>query len=247
MKKHIMIPDMQVKPGIDLDYCRWVGKYIADKRPDVVVNIGDFADMPSLSSYDKGKRQFEGRRYRKDVDAARKAMDLLMDPISKARGYNPRLVLTLGNHEERISRVGEYSPELDGVVGLDDLGYEMYGWEVIPYLKPIRIDGVMYCHYFVNPDSLIGSCLTGTIENRLRKMACSFSQGHQQTLLYGVRYAGGRRMHGLVAGACYMHHEEYRGPQGQDHWRGVVVKHEVRHGEYDPMLVSLSYLRKRYK
>lgn len=247
MKKHIMIPDMQARPGISLDYCRWVGEYIADKQPDVVVNIGDFADMPSLSSYDRGKRQFEGRRYRKDIEAARRAMDALMNPIAKATGYSPRLVLTLGNHEERILRVGEYSPELDGVVALHDLAYEEYGWEVVPYLQPIRIDGVLYCHYFVNPDSLVNSVLTGTIENRLRKMACSFSQGHQQILLYGVRYAGGRRMQGLVAGACYAHHEEYLGPQGQDHWRGLVVKHEVRSGEYDPMFVSLKYLRKRYK
>ena len=56
MKKHLVIGDTQVKPGISLSYLTWIGKYIVDKQPDVIVMIGDFADMPSLSSYDVGKK-----------------------------------------------------------------------------------------------------------------------------------------------------------------------------------------------
>jgi hypothetical protein len=56
------------------------------------------------------------------------------------------------------------------------------------------------------------------------------------------------QMHyGLVAGACYLHEEEYRGPQGMTHWRGIVMKHQVQGGEYDMMLVSLDYLCRRYE
>ena len=52
---HAVIPDCQVKPGQDYSFLRWVGNYLAEKKPDVIVQIGDFADMPSLSSYDVGK------------------------------------------------------------------------------------------------------------------------------------------------------------------------------------------------
>ena len=56
MTVHAIIPDCQVKDGVDLSYLTWVGKYLVEKKPDVIVQIGDFADMPSLSSYDVGKK-----------------------------------------------------------------------------------------------------------------------------------------------------------------------------------------------
>ena len=69
MTCHLIIPDVQVKPGHDYSFLKAIGNYIVKKRPDVIINIGDFADMPSLSSYDKGKKSFEGRRYKHDVEA----------------------------------------------------------------------------------------------------------------------------------------------------------------------------------
>jgi len=62
-----VIPDCQVKPGVDLSYLTWIGKYLAEKKPDVIVCIGDFADMESLSLYDVGKKSFEGRTYKADL------------------------------------------------------------------------------------------------------------------------------------------------------------------------------------
>ena len=84
-RKHIVIPDCQVRPDVELSHLTWIGNYIAAKHPDVVVNLGDFADMPSLSSYDVGKASAEGKRYAKDVEAAKFGMDLLMEPIRAER------------------------------------------------------------------------------------------------------------------------------------------------------------------
>jgi len=73
-------------------------------------------------------------------------------------------------------------------------------------------------------------------------------QGHQQTLDFAVRFlANGAQQFGLVAGACYLHDEDYLGPQGNAHWRGVVVLHQVEDGAADPMFVSLDYLCRRYE
>jgi len=60
--KIMFIPDSQVRPGESTNYLAAIGQYIVDKKPDVVVCAGDFWDFPSLSSYDKGKTAFEGRR-----------------------------------------------------------------------------------------------------------------------------------------------------------------------------------------
>ena len=45
---------------------------------------------------------------------------------------------------------------------------------------------------------------------------------------------------------CYTHSEDYKGHQGNHHWRGVIVKHQVSKGSYNPMFVDLNYLEKRY-
>lgn len=99
----VFLPDAQVKPGIDTEYLRCQGEFLASKKPDVIVCAGDFADMPSLSSYDKGKKSFEGRRIQKDIEAAIDGMNTLLLPVYHAQQedpyWKPRMVLTLGNHE----------------------------------------------------------------------------------------------------------------------------------------------------
>ena len=58
----LVIADTQAKSEEDLEYLLWIGHYIAEKQPDVIVHIGDHYDFPCLSSYDKGKSSSEGRR-----------------------------------------------------------------------------------------------------------------------------------------------------------------------------------------
>ena len=136
MRTHAVIPDCQVKPGISLDYLKRIGLYLAEKKPDVIVQIGDFADMPSLNSYDVGKKTFEERRYCEDIRASQDAMARLLRPINKEQQrlrknkktvWSPEMYLTLGNHENRIERAVNNDPKLDGTLGVHDLGYAGYG------------------------------------------------------------------------------------------------------------------------
>jgi len=558
MTKHLFIADVQAKEGVPMEHLSWLGQYIVDKKPDVIVQIGDFADMPSLSSYDKGKKSFEGRRYKKDIAAAKQAMDLLLVPMrkynkkqqeNKQKQYKPRMVLTLGNHECfpphtevlcrdgfkridsvtksdlvltlkgtwehptdliendfqgklkshssrsisvtctpnhrmyyesngkvqeklakemplscdlfvsvesgkgidltdeqirfdavastdshhtkegslvlyqsgskadnirniiqkagvefretsrqrdiiqicgktlkqkckmsyeffmkkpewcvsnnirlpdrvfdmsqrqfeiylttlvfcdgsiptksktslvfygkkdicedlqracvshgyrasiteyregqyrlnickthkcrvenffhetsdipykgkvncisvpsesffirdnnkvvavgncRIARAVEEQAELEGMLSYADLPYE--DWEVIDFLKPIVIDGVLYAHYLANPMS--GKPYSGTALNQLHKVQHSFCVGHKQTLDHATYFTPlGKQTTGIIAGAFYQHDEDYKGYQGNAHWRGVVMLHDVHEGSFDPMFISLDYLRRRY-
>ncbi len=57
--------------------------YAIEKKPDRIICIGDFWDFPSLSSYDVGRKSFEGRTYLADVEAGNEAMNLFMAPIAK--------------------------------------------------------------------------------------------------------------------------------------------------------------------
>jgi len=256
MRKHIVLPDMQVTPDSPTDHLEWIGKYLVEQQPDVIVCIGDFADMESLSSFDKGKRQFEGRRYNLDITASKRAMEKLLAPLAeynrqrrewKEKQYKPEMHMTLGNHEYRIQRTVDYTPEFEGMLSLDDLGYAEAGWVVHPFLKPVVIDGVAYAHYFSNP--LSGRPYGGTnIDTRLKNIGFSFTMGHQQVYMVGERpLNNGRRIRGLVWGSGYLHDEDYRGFQGNAERRGIAVKHEVHDGMYDLMEVSLDFLCRRYE
>lgn len=253
-KTHLVIPDVQVKPGHDFTFLTRLGKYIVDKKPEVIVCIGDFADMPSLSSYDVGKKSFEGRRYKADISAAHEAMDALLSPIheynSKAKlghreRYKPRLVLTLGNHEDRITRVVENDPKLEGTISLDDLQYDAKGWEVYPFLQPVMLDGVLYSHYFTS--GVMGRPVTSA-RMLVQKKHQSCVQGHVQNWeMYREVRGDGTPCMGLFVGSCYEHNEDYLGPQGNNYDRGFWMLHEVRgDGSFQPMYVSLEFLKRRY-
>jgi predicted MPP superfamily phosphohydrolase len=251
--KHLVIPDCQVKPGQSVEYLKWIGQYASEKKPDVIVCIGDFADMPSLSSYDIGKKSFEGRTYKADIKAAHKGMDALMGPIvaeqerlirNKDKRWNPRLVLTLGNHEHRIDRAVEYDRKLEGLISTSDLKYEDYGWEVYPFLEVVVIGGIAYSHYFTS--GVMGRPVTSA-QMLVTKKHMSCFAGHQQgrQIAY-ARRADGKEMTAIIAGSCYEHNEDYLGPQGNEHWRGFYMLHEVNDGAFDEMAVSINYLKATY-
>lgn len=243
--KIMVIPDGQVKPGVPIDHWTWVGKYAAAKRPDIIVNLGDMADMPSLSSYDKGKKSFEGRSYKKDIDAVKKAADLFMAPILSTRGYNPEILLTLGNHEERIVRAVDNSRELEGLISYEDLPYQEYGWNVFPYLETVVRSGVAFSHYFQTGVS--GRPITSA-RALLTKLHMSAVMGHVQArdIAYSKR-ADGSSITGIFAGVFYQHNEDYLRPQGNQVWRGIWMLHNVTNGAFDEMPVSLQYLKLKHK
>lgn len=253
MTTHLVIPDCQVREGDDFEYLRCLGRYIVKKQPEKIICLGDFADMPSLSTYDVGKKSFEGRRYTKDVQATQDAMQALFEPINeynnnqrrtKHKTYTPELHLTLGNHENRINRAVNLDAKLDGILQVEDLGYTGYGWKVYPFLDVVIIDGIAYSHYFTS--GLLGRPVT-TAQACLNKKHMSCIQGHQQGLQIATGHkADGGQLTSVIAGSFYEHDEDYLGPQGNKHWRGILVLHDVKDGQFDLMPVSLKYLKEKY-
>jgi hypothetical protein len=249
----LVIPDCQVKPGVPTEHLEWAGKAICEYRPDVIVNIGDFADMPSLSTHDKaGSKYFEGKRYKDDIKAAKEGMAKLLKPLrnlqkiqkeSKHKIYKPRMVLTLGNHENRINRAVDNNPMLDGVIGVEDLGYDK-DWEVHKFLHPLFINGVGFCHYF--PVGIMGrpASSANVLVNKLHQSCIA---GHQQgkQVAYGKR-ADGTPICGIIAGSYYLHDEDYMDKMTNAHWRGLVILNEVENGAFDEMFLSMKYLEKKY-
>lgn len=241
-----VVPDTQVRDGVLADHLKCAGQYIADKQPDVILCIGDWWDMPSLSTWSQpGSLDKEGKRYWKDIHAGCKAMESFLNPIAKASGYKPRLIFTLGNHEDRIPRAVRANPaQLDGVFSLKDLRLEQYGWTVYPFLQPVIIGGVAFCHYF--PRGVMGKAIQSpTI--LLKHLHMSAFAGHQQgrETAYSRR-ADGATLTAIISGSFYQHDEPYMSPLANRHWRGMWMLHEVKDGQFDEMAVSISFLKRKF-
>ena len=119
-KIHLVLPDSHAHPSFNNDRADYVGQLIVDLKPDVVINLGDMWDLPSFSGYDKGKKSFQGRSYRKDLDAGLEFDERMWAPIKKAKKKRPYAVFFEGNHEERMKRALELTGELDGTVGFNE-------------------------------------------------------------------------------------------------------------------------------
>ena len=248
--KHMVIPDCQVKGGVPLDHLKWAGMYAAEKKPDVIICIGDFADMPSLSSYDVGKKCFEGRTYLNDIEVTKDAMSMLLLPIKQVcrtdTKYQPRFIFTMGNHEEgRITRAIESDRKLERLISVNDLGYTEAGWTVIPYLQVKTIHGISYSHYFTS--GVLDRPVTSA-RALLTKRHCSAVMGHVQRRDIAYDYtAQGKQITGLFAGCFYQHDELYMSKQANKHWRGIWMLHNVCEGEFDECPIPLEYLKQKYK
>lgn len=252
-RKILVIGDLQTQPNTDMLHILCIGRYWLAKKPSTVVLIGDFADMASLSSYDKGKRSYEGARYKNDIEASITAMKILLSPIieyNKSREkqglslYKPKMILTLGNHEDRIDRATQVDPMLYGTISIEDLKYKEFGWEVHPFLDVVVLNNIAFSHYFGSGSKNL-PC--GTAQQQLNKMHMSCIAGHQQGRQTATtKRADGKRMTSIIAGSSYDFDLPYLGLQGNKHWRGIIMLHNVEDGEFDEVYVPINYLKERY-
>ncbi len=250
-KTHLVIPDPHAHPDYGNERFDWLAKLIIDIKPDVVINLGDHFDMPSLSGYDKGTKGFEGRRFVKDVASGCEAHERMWEPVKRTKKRLPFRVVLEGNHEQRLKRAVDKTPELDGAISFDQFQFDRWYDVVVEYQGQtpgiISVDGINYAHYFVS--GVMGRAIGGEhpAYSLLTKEFTSCTCGHVHTADYSIRTTvDGRKIHGLVAGVYQDYHSGWAGEVNKLWWRGVVVKRGVCEGSYDPQFISLDQLRKEY-
>ena len=254
--KILVIPDSHADASDKrLDRFDWVGRMIVDERPDIVIDIGDRADLPSLSTYDKGTKGFEGRRYVNDLAAVHDANKRLLKPLkalqksqrkNKKKVYKPELIITLGNHEQRILRACNSSPELDGHLSYGDLKYD--DWKVYDFLEIIERGGISFSHYFAS--GLMGKPIGGinSARSHINKLFVPTVSGHSHIFDYAEDVdARGRKIQSLVVD-CYLEDKPAWANQQQFQlWSsGIVVLDNVVDGQYDLRTLSIKTMEKLY-
>lgn len=254
MTRHAYFPDTQIRPGVPTDHIAWCAEYMVEKKPDTIVVGGDWWDNPTCSDYEQpGSLSLEGGRIQNDIwvgnEAFKKFNGAIRAEVARQKKnrkdpWTPRKMFTFGNHEDRLDRIAARNAKWEGLIGTELC--DTQDFERFAFLRIAWVDGVAYSHYFSSPHS--GKSIGGTAQNRITKIGSSFVQGHQQGLDFGTKLMGnGKTLTGVIAGSCYTHIENYRGNQGQRHFRGLVMLNEVRDGEFQPMSVSLDFLCKKYE
>lgn len=248
----LVIPDSHCRPEITNERFSWLGRLVIERRPQYIVHIGDLFDMKSLCSYDEGTFGYESRRYSLDIEAGHNALEKFNSEVDGffirrkiRRDYSPQKFFIIGNHEYRINRWIERNPKLIGHIGLKDLKLAEYGWNPVPFLVPIQINGVYFSHYIQRPNSdgaLSGENLAA---NLIKKNFTSTVVGHSHSYDYAERNdLTGQRMFGLVAG-CFLEPgqtEDYA-RQSNLRWRNCVSYLHHSDTGYDLETISVERLR----
>lgn len=244
-KTHLIIGDSHAHPDHNNDRFTWLGKLIHDVKPDVVVNIGDLADMASLCHGAKAL-EVEGARYEADCNASKDAQERMFYEVRKHKRKQPRWVWTLGNHDIRPQRFVEDHPRFEGHVKNEDIGYTDYPWDVYPFLEAVSIDGIDYAHYFTSGvmNRPIGGTHSAWTTIKKRNNSCTF--GHSHVLDYKIDRTPGRSLMGMAVGNYVDYKAGYAGP-ANDMWsNGIALCHNVEDGLYDLQWISMNRIRDEY-
>lgn len=220
-------------------------------KPDLVINIGDAADMPSLSPFEKGKKSFAGLNYKKDIYSHLDFQERLWSEVKKQKKKLPWRVFLEGGHEHRIILAEKGMDYAAGTISFDDLELDVFYDEIVGYRGDTpgvyAADGLLYAHYFVS--GIKGQA--GSSENQaaymLGKAFCSVTQGHTHMMDWCIRTkATGPKIMGACVG-CYIDYIcDWAGEVNKLWDRGVLIKRNVEDGCYDPEWVSMATLKKEY-
>jgi len=173
MKTYAVLPDLHA-PLHDKRALGVVCNVLANTKLAGGVQLGDFADLESVSSHKKKKPS--ERTLKAEVDGV---IRVRKDLESVCKNWT----ITLGNHEDRIpSFIMDHAPELFEFVDFRSLcGFQ--NWDVIPFKKHLQIGKVLLMHT-INP-KLVGINAVRTTGNKAGKSIITGHVHRLQTEYFG--------------------------------------------------------------
>lgn len=242
-------------PEVNNDRFTWLGSFIYDLRPDMVIDLGDGADMKSLNTYDTRYPQaVVAQNYGEDIECYNDAQERLRWKFKWARKKKPYWVGFEGNHENRIKKAISLDPRLEGSkygISFSHLNTKYWFNDYHEYSNSapslVSYDRIVYGHYVGSGN--YGSAMSTKHHgySLVEKLACSATVGHSHKFHY-YRKADAQPtpISGLVCG-CYKGKEEAWAGQANREWSsGVAIKRYVENGDYDLQWVSMKALQREY-
>lgn len=146
----IAIGDVHQKPGRSVERFKWMGRLIAERAPDHVVQIGDWATLDSMSMHDApgSRRSNERPSFVDDLECIEESLYTLH------REFEPGSIpctMTEGNHEYRAQRAADADPKRlgDAMIRVRQ-PFGRYRWSTLEYRQWFFLGGVGFCHHPTN-------------------------------------------------------------------------------------------------
>jgi len=201
--KVVCFTDAHNQPTLPQDRFVWLARFINHEKPDYVVDSGDFDDFHSLCSHERNETE-KGRvkpALLTDLSYSAKARELINDVLT----CNPRKMVTLGNHEDRLWLYENLNREVQGLATshyLDILN--KHGWDCTRYGEYLTLHGVDFTHC---PFNGMGRPVGG---DNVAKQAAEksvadvvFGHTHQMTIVTAHKFGNNRSVTAYNLG-CYM-------------------------------------------
>lgn len=232
-----------------------LGELLYDIKPDYVVDLGDTADMCSLSSHDtRYPTKMVSADYEADIEAYLDFQDKVRHKFKAMKRKRPAFYGFEGNHENRIKKALAHDPRMEGTkygISFKHLEQDRYYDEYHEYTNSgpaiFDYDGVSYAHYISSGN--YGTAMSGEHHayNLIKKRHSSVTVGHSHKRnIYFKDDAHPSTSIGLVAGCFKGREEDWAGQANNEWWKGVVIKRNLEGGSYSPQFVSLEELEKEY-
>lgn len=223
----MIVGDTHDLPSHSQERFEWaleVADHYLDKG-DWIVQVGDFGDWVSFSSFDKGTKGHVEENYEADFVSADAAW---------RKFYNPRYryCVVEGNHEYRIQKAIKEDYRLDGLLSMNRLPWRRNHRVVqAPYGQKVCINGVHFVHHLT---SRTGRAVSGSAQSQFRKFRGSLVVGHSHVWdWFEEAIDHDNRQFCMIAG--HLSHpdhakEEWCRATSHDWWSGVTLLFDVKDG-----------------
>lgn len=146
IKKAIILPDIHY-PLHSKECIKLIKKFMVDFDPDYLIYQGDQLNLDCVSSWNVDKPLLkESQRLLKEYDNFNN--DILENYESVIKKSCQKVFL-IGNHEHRVRRYVERSPELEGIIEPEVcLNLKKRGYKVVPYNGVYKLGKLNIIHGF---------------------------------------------------------------------------------------------------
>ena len=239
--------DSHDSPYINKDRFRWLGRYVHDIKPDIVVHGGDISSFDSLCRHEPNDtlRGREKPSYDEDIQSLGVALDEYRDSLGSFWCDHHA---TLGNHEDRILSFLNRNPELTGFI--DTHFYTLLserGWTYSPYGMNYFVAGTAFVHVPINT---MGKPYGGlSAENSIARDSLeNTAYGHSHKRLCKPYPKSCDRHITIINGGCFMPqgHIEAYAKHTLTGWTYGFYDLTIRCGQVSDRWVSMDELQEMY-
>jgi hypothetical protein len=176
----LMIGDLHQDPRHPhrVEVLAWAARFGSDRKVGRVVQVGDWGTFDGASFHDKNdtlKAKLKPT-IKQDLDNQKESLIAFHD--NKPADWNPKLDITLGNHENRLHRFENANPETAGMFSNElETNFAQFGWKTRPYGEVMFIQGVGISHHPTNGAGRAFGGKTGP-QRAANELTSSFISGH---------------------------------------------------------------------